>query len=71
MRDHIPDNSGFTKDAVTALVTNEDQNRVKRMDSRLQGMLQGLVNKTLEEKLNSDESETRFLPKIEEAATPR
>lgn len=40
------------KEAVTALRTMEAYNGVKRADSRVQDMLQGMLNKRLDEKMN-------------------
>lgn len=47
------------------------RNGVKRMDNVLQTMLQGLINKTFDEKLDFVEFEDHVLGKIEKAATSR
>lgn len=58
MTDYMADFSGLIKDDVTASATPEGHNGAKRSENRLQDMLLGLVNKTIEEKLNFVEFKT-------------
>lgn len=48
---------------------SEGQNRIARTENRLENMLQGLVNKTIDEKFNSVEFENGLLPKIEDVTS--
>lgn len=58
-------------DAVSTLLTNGGHNGVKRTDNTLQAMLQGLVNKTRDEKINSVDFEYRLLREIERRTASR
>lgn len=53
MRPNIAGISGFMEDALTALVTPNGHKGVKRTENRLQDILQGLVNKIFDERLDS------------------
>lgn len=52
LRDTNPGISLLIEDALTALVTPEGHKGVKRADIRVKAMLQGLVEETLDERLN-------------------
>lgn len=63
--DDSADIPGLVDDAVIALVTLKGHNKVKTTDNCVQVVLQGFVNNTLDEKLNSVEFEDHLLQKIE------
>lgn len=67
LRDIIVCITRMIEDAMTTFVTHREHNGVKRADSRLQAMSQGLGNKALYEKLNTVEREDRLRRKIEVA----
>lgn len=53
LRDATANISGLIESAVTALVTLGDPNRITRPDNRQKCILQGFVNKKIDEELNS------------------
>lgn len=70
LRDAIVGIPGLNKDAVNTLVTTESQSGVKRTDDHPQAMLQSLVNKKLDDILNSVKFKSSLLQKTEEKKTP-
>lgn len=71
LRDAITGIPGLSEDDVTAFVILEVQNRAKRADNKVQAMLQGLLNKEIDEKLKSVTFEDYLLRKIEEETVSR
>lgn len=70
-RDAFASIPGLTENVVTALVTTQIQNEVRRADISLHAVLQGLVDKTLHEELNSAEFENRLFRQMEGGALSR
>lgn len=61
-------NPGLIEDEATALVTQKGHKEIKRTENRVMSMLQGLVNKLVDEKVNSVRLESRILRKIGKVA---
>lgn len=68
-RDAIAGIIGLIDDGLTALVTCKGHNEMTRTDILLQSMPQGLVDRTVDETLNSTEFKSHLLRKIEEASS--
>lgn len=71
LKDAIAGIPGLIVDTVIALVTPQGQNGVKRADIHLQAMLQGLMHRTLHERLNYVKFEDCLLPEVKEATPAR
>lgn len=65
LRDSIVDIPGLIEEVVTDLVTPKSHDGLKRTDTQLQAMLQGLINKTIDKNLDSVDFEGRILRKLE------